>query len=61
MTKLNQRPQGMSQLDYLWLNFGGYQIGSSPSSTPQQNTILKELAVTALIKNATDGGIISLQ
>lgn len=61
MTKLNQRPQGMSQLDYLWLNFGGYQIGSSPSSTPQQNTILNELAVTSLIKNATDGGIISLQ
>lgn len=61
MTKLNQKPQGMSQLDYLWLNFGGYQIGSSPSSTPQQNTILNELAVTSLIKNATDGGIISLQ
>lgn len=61
MIKEAQKPKGMSQLDYLWLNFGGYQIGSSPSSIPQQNTILNELAVTSLIKNATDGGIISLQ
>lgn len=61
MTKVVQRPQGMSQLDYLWLNFGGYQIGNSPSSTPQQNVILNELAVTSLIKNATNGGILNLQ
>lgn len=57
----NNKPQGMSQLDYLWLNFGGYQIGTSPSSTPQQNVILNELAVTSLIKNATNGGILSLE
>lgn len=61
MTKVVQRPQGMSQLDYLWLNFGGYQIGNSPSSTPQQNVILNELAVTSLIKNTTNGGILNLQ
>ena len=60
MIKAN-RPQGMSQLDYLWLNFGGYQIGTSPSSTPQQNIVLNELAVTSLIKNATNGGILSLE
>lgn len=57
----NNRPQGMSQLDYLWLNYGGYQIGTSPSSIPQQNIILNELAVTSLIKNATNGGIMSLE
>lgn len=56
----NKRPQGMSQLDYLWLNYGGYQIGSTPSSVPQKNIILDELAVTSLIKNATNGGIMSL-
>ena len=56
----NNRPQGMSQLDYLWLNYGGYQIGSTPSSIPQKNIILNELAVTSLIKNATNGGIMSL-
>ena len=57
----NKRPQGMSQLDYLWLNYGGYQIGATPSSIPQQNVILNELAVTSLIKNATNGGIMSLE
>lgn len=57
----NKRPQGMSQLDYLWLNYGGYQIGATPSSIPQQNVILNELAVTSLIKNATNGGILSLE
>ena len=51
----------MSQLDYLWLNFGGYQIGTEPSSIPQQNVVLNELAVTSLIKNATNGGILSLE
>lgn len=56
-----KRPQGMSQLDYLWLNYGGYQIGHTPSSIPQKNIILNELAVTSLIKNATNGGITSLQ
>ena len=61
MSKTPQRPQGMSQLDYLWLNFGGYEIGSTPSSIPQQNVVLNELAVTSLIKNATNGGILSLE
>jgi hypothetical protein len=51
----------MSQLDYLWLNFGGYEIGNAPSSIPQQNVVLNELAVTSLIKNATNGGILSLE
>ena len=61
MGKTPQRPQGMSQLDYLWLNFGGYEIGNAPSSIPQQNVVLNELAVTSLIKNATNGGILSLE
>lgn len=56
-----KKPQGMSQLDYIWLNFGGYQIGTSPSSIPQRDVILNELAVTSLIKKATNGGIMSLQ
>lgn len=56
-----KKPQGMSQLDYIWLNFGGYQIGTSPSSIPQRDIILNELAVTSLIKKATNGGIMSLQ
>lgn len=56
-----KRPQGMSQLDYLWLNFGGYTIGTEASSAPKENAILTELAVTKLIQKATGGGIISLE
>lgn len=56
----NSRPRNMSQLDYLWTNYGGYQVGNSPSSTPQQNIILDELAVATMIKRATNGGIVYL-
>lgn len=51
----------MSQLDYLWLTYGGYKIGTSASNVPQQNVVLNEVAVTSLIKNATNGGILSLE
>ncbi len=61
MAQVRNRPQGMSQLDYLWLNYGGYQVGSQPSSTPQQNVILNELAVSTLIKKATNGGVTYLE
>lgn len=56
------RPQGMSQLDYLWLNFGGLQVANEASTNPSENTILSEKAVTSLIKSlgASGGGITSL-
>jgi len=37
-----QRPHGMSQLDYLWVNFGGYKISNEASSIPQEDVILTE-------------------
>lgn len=61
MTNQNSRPRNMSQLDYLWTNYGGYQVGNTPSSTPQQNIILDELAVATMIKRATNGGIVYLE
>lgn len=61
MTNQNSRPRNMSQLDYLWTNYGGYQVGNAPSSTPQQNIILDELAVATMIKRATNGGIVYLE
>lgn len=61
MTNQNSRPRSMSQLDYLWTNYGGYQVGNVPSSTPQQNIILDELAVATMIKRATNGGIVYLE
>ncbi len=61
MTNQNSRPRNMSQLDYLWTNYGGYQVGNTPSPTPQQNVILDELAVATMIKRATNGGIVYLE
>ena len=61
MINQNSRPRNMSQLDYLWTNYGGYQVGNTPSSTPQQNVILDELAVATMIKRATHGGIVYLE
>lgn len=56
------RPQGMSQLDYLWLNFGGFQVANEVSPTPSEQTLLSEKAITALIKRleASGSGITSL-
>lgn len=56
------RPQGMSQLDYLWLNFGGRQVANEVSTEPSENTLLSEKAITALIKSleVSGGGITSL-
>ena len=44
-----QRPAGMSQLDYLWLNFGGRRIENEASTTPQEDVLLTEKALTKLI------------
>lgn len=55
-----KRPQGMSQLDYLWLNFGGRRIENESSETPQEDVLLTEQALTKLIQKSTKGGITSL-
>lgn len=55
-----KRPQGMSQLDYLWLNFGGRRIENEASTTPQEDVLLTEKALTKLIQKSTNGGITSL-
>lgn len=55
-----QRPHGMSQLDYLWVNFGGYKVSNGASSIPQEDVILTEQALTDLIQKSTSGGITAL-
>lgn len=55
-----QRPYGMSQLDYLWVNFGEYKVSNEASSIPQENVILTEQALTDLIQKSTSGGITAL-
>lgn len=54
------REKGMSQLDYLWVNFGNYSVQDQVSSIPQDNVLLSEKAITQLIQGATEGGISSL-
>lgn len=55
-----KRPQGMSQLDYLWLNFGGKRIENQASTTPQEDVLLTEKALTKLIEKSVDNGIVDL-
>lgn len=55
-----QRPHGMSQLDYLWVNFGGYKVSNEASSIPKEDVILTEQALTDLIQKSTSGGITTL-
>lgn len=55
-----QRPHGMSQLDYLWVNFGGYKVSNEASSIPQEDVILTEQALTDLIQKSTSGVITAL-
>ena len=51
------RPAGMSQLDYLWLNFGGRQIATEVSPNPSDDVLLSEKAITTLVQNLQDSGV----
>lgn len=51
------RPSDMSQLDYLWLNFGGKQVASELSDNPSDDKLLSEKAISALIKKIEGSGL----
>ena len=51
------RPAGMSQLDYLWLNFGGRQIATEVSPNPSDDVLLSEKAITTLVQNLQNSGV----
>lgn len=51
------RPSDMSQLDYLWLNFGGKQVASELSDNPSDDRLLSEKAISALIKKIEGSGL----
>lgn len=57
---MTNRPQGMSQLDYLWTHFGAYEVSNETSQVPSENIILTEQALTDLIQKSTSGGITAL-
>lgn len=54
------RPAGMSQLDYLWLNFGGYEVSNEVADLPREDALVTEKALSSLVYKATLGGITKL-
>lgn len=56
-SKMPPRPAGMSQLDYLWLNFGGYEVSNEVADIPRENALVTEKAISSLVYKATLGGI----
>lgn len=59
--KSEDRPKGMSQLDWLWLNYKHYNVQNEASEIPSERIILTEQAITNLVRKATGGGITSLR
>lgn len=53
----DNRPLGMSQLDYLWVNFGNKTITSEISQQPSDDNILSEKAIASLIQNLQNSGV----
>lgn len=51
----------MSQLDYLWLNFGGYTVENQPSEIPSENVILTETALQELVSHINDKSVATLE
>lgn len=51
------RPAHMSQLDYLWLNFGGRQIATEVSPNPSDDVLLSEKAITTLVQKLQNSGV----
>ena len=58
MTKL---PRGMSQLDYLWTNFGNYKVSEGIQSPPDPNSLITEKTLVDAIKSETGSYITNLK
>lgn len=56
-----KRPSDMSQLDYLWLNFGGYTVENQPSEIPSENVVLTETALQELVSHINDKSVATLE
>lgn len=61
MIKSEDRPKGMSQLDWLWLNYKLFNVQNEASEVPSERVILTEQAITNLVRKATGGGITTLR
>ena len=58
MTRL---PRGMSQLDYLWTNFGNYKVSEGIQSPPDPNSLITEKTLVDAIKSETGSYITNLK
>ena len=58
MTKL---PRGMSQLDYLWTNFGNYKVSEGIQTPPDPNSLITEKTLVDAIKSETGSYITNLK
>lgn len=56
MKQNDKLPKGMSQLDYLWLNFGNKTV----KSTSSEDAILTETAIVNLVRDITKNNISNL-
>lgn len=54
-------PRGMSQLDYLWTNFGNYKVSEGIQSPPDPNSLITEKALVDAIKSETGSYITNLK
>ena len=59
-SKMPPRPAGMSQLDYLWLNFGGYEVSNEVAAIPREDALVTEKALSTIVQKATLGGITAM-
>lgn len=60
MTKV-QRPRDMSQLDYLWLYFGGYKVKNEQSEEPSDSVLLTEKSINEIVQGISNGYISQIQ
>ena len=58
MTRL---PRGMSQLDYLWTNFGNYKVSEGIQTPPDPNSLITEKTLVDAIKSETGSYITNLK
>lgn len=56
-----QRPRDMSQLDYLWLYFGGYKVKNEQSEEPSDSVLLTEKSINEIVQGISNGCISQIQ
>ena len=61
MIKSEERPKGMSQVDWLWFNYKYFNVQNEASEIPSERILLTEKAVSSMIQKASGGSITDLR